>query len=642
MKRSTLAPDPSDLHTPGCSFCSRGLGSRSGLTAAGHRSGARPGYVLIAVLIVVVVLALAAYQFTELMTAEYRAAARTGDAAQAKHAAVSGVHYAAAMLADPSSFYGDLGGHPFADGAFQEQLVRQNDNAALQARFSLVAVAPTGDGTYSQRFGAVTDEAGKLNVNALIQLDPSGQMLYTALMSFAATNPNMTSDIADAIVDWVDADDDPRTGGAESSTYSAQGYKAKNGPLNTIDELLLVRGVTPQLLYGTDRNRNGVADDDPNGGQTTDNLRGLADFLTVYGRELNLDSAGVLRDNVNESEDLPGLYQRLTARVGTELADYILAYKMFGVSSPGTSSSGGAPSGNTGGSGGSGPAGGGSGGSGGRTTTGDGDADDTTTGGSSGRSGGTAGGSSGGSGGSGGNPPTTQQGSAADLNAAVQAALQGGNAANRRRIKSLLDLRNTQVTLPKAADAPQNAPTVIVPSPLNDPSRLPDLLATLYDKATTTTNVEMTPRINLNTAPREVLMALVAITAGGASGPGSTGSGMTTSGSPGSSGPGGGLAESDVDLIIGNRDSQNPSDPATQSGVWVIAAGMSPDTFKKIEQYVTGRTMVFRAQSIGYLGKGGPVARVEAVIDTNQGAPRFLYFRDLGDLDNPRGFGPPR
>src|SRR5207302_3890787 len=71
----------------------------------------RPGYVLIAVLIVIAVLSLAAYQFTELMTSEYRAAARTNDAAQARHAAVSGIHYAAAMLADPASYFGELGGN---------------------------------------------------------------------------------------------------------------------------------------------------------------------------------------------------------------------------------------------------------------------------------------------------------------------------------------------------------------------------------------------------------------------------------------------------------------------------------------------------------------------------------------------------
>jgi hypothetical protein len=59
-----------------------------------------------------------------------------------------------------------------------------------------------------------------------------------------------------------------------------------------------------------------------------------------------------------------------------------------------------------------------------------------------------------------------------------------------------------------------------------------------------------------------------------------------------------------------------------------------------VERYLTGSTMVYRVQAVGYTDRGGPVARFEAVIDTNQGAPRFLHIRDLSDLDNPRGFQP--
>jgi hypothetical protein len=52
--------------------------------------------------------------------------------------------------------------------------------------------------------------------------------------------------------------------------------------------------------------------------------------------------------------------------------------------------------------------------------------------------------------------------------------------------------------------------------------------------------------------------------------------------------------------------------------------------------------MVYRIEAIGYLEGGGPVARVEAVIDLNQGAPRILYYRELTDLDSPRAFQPPQ
>ena len=47
-------------------------------------------------------------------------------------------------------------------------------------------------------------------------------------------------------------------------------------------------------------------------------------------------------------------------------------------------------------------------------------------------------------------------------------------------------------------------------------------------------------------------------------------------------------------------------------------------------------TQVYRVQVVGYFDGGGPAARVEAVIDTNGGRPRIVYWRDLTELG--RGF----
>ncbi len=94
---------------------------------------------------------------------------------------------------------------------------------------------------------------------------------------------------------------------------------------------------------------------------------------------------------------------------------------------------------------------------------------------------------------------------------------------------------------------------------------------------------------------------------------------------------------------MSQRDSLSPTDPGTVSGAWAVTSGaVTQATFRRIGKYVTGRTMVYRVQSVGFFASGGPVARVEAVIDINQGAPRILYYRDLTDLDTPRGFEPPR
>ena len=248
-------------------------------------------------LIVIVVLSLVAYRFTDAMTSEYRAGVRTADMAQARAAAASGIHYAAAMLADRNTRISMLG-DPFNNpAAFQDIPVRTDSKSPKKdSRFSIMSVVPIGSGAYEQRYGVV-DEGGKLNINALIKLDPKGDMLFNALMKL----PNMTEEIADAIVDWVDADDVARRNGAESSTYEGLGqpYRAKNGPLNSLDELLLVRGVTPQLLFGNDRNRNGKEDD--SGGSLD---RGWSDFITVHSREINVDSTGVLRVWINHNSTI--------------------------------------------------------------------------------------------------------------------------------------------------------------------------------------------------------------------------------------------------------------------------------------------------------------------------------------------------
>src|SRR4051794_31923833 len=77
------------------------------------RLAPRRGIVLIAVLIVVVLLSLAAYQFSEMIIAEYRAADSTTRAAQSRALAISGVHFAAAILADKNSFTSRLNSNPY-------------------------------------------------------------------------------------------------------------------------------------------------------------------------------------------------------------------------------------------------------------------------------------------------------------------------------------------------------------------------------------------------------------------------------------------------------------------------------------------------------------------------------------------------
>src|SRR5262249_47632191 len=232
-------------------------------TTTGLRTSAprRGGCVIVAVLMVITVLSLAAYQYSALMDAEVMATERIRKTAEAKALADSGIAVAIAMTADKDTFEGGLNSNPYDNAAkFQAVLVKEGPSSRGQGRFSLVALDLSQDssgGSVPPPFG-LTDEAGKWNINALMALDSSGKVLHDALMKL----PDMTDDIAWSIVDWVDPDEEPNPGGAESEYYAGLStpYQCKNAPLDTIEELLLVKGVTPSLLYGTDRNRNGKLD----------------------------------------------------------------------------------------------------------------------------------------------------------------------------------------------------------------------------------------------------------------------------------------------------------------------------------------------------------------------------------------------
>ena len=129
---------------------------------------------------------------------------------------------------------------------------------------------------------AVDDEGSKININ-------------TANRDTLMKLPGMTSDVADAIIDWRDTDEQAGAGGAETEYYQSlqPPYRCKNGPFETAEELLLVKGITPELLYGYDTNHNGVLDEEElaaAGGSTLDasqdgsaSPRGLLPFVTIYG-----------------------------------------------------------------------------------------------------------------------------------------------------------------------------------------------------------------------------------------------------------------------------------------------------------------------------------------------------------------------
>ncbi|MBN2372217.1 general secretion pathway protein GspK, partial [bacterium] len=125
--------------------------------------------------------------------------------------------------------------------------------------------------------------------------------------------PNMTSELAAAIIDWRDSDSDLTQGGAEDEYYLLldEPYYCKNSNLESVEEVLLIKGASKELLYGEDTNRNGYLDSNENDadkGAPSDNYngrldRGFYEYVTVYSMEPNVDSEGENKLNINTGGD---------------------------------------------------------------------------------------------------------------------------------------------------------------------------------------------------------------------------------------------------------------------------------------------------------------------------------------------------
>ncbi len=102
----------------------------------------------------------------------------------------------------------------------------------------------------------ITDESGKININAMN--DTTGIILNNLLVN-SGVEKETADTIVDSILDWKDADNLTRLNGAEDDYYSKlpNPYKAKNGNFDTLEELLLVKGVTQKILYG-DEEKQGL------------------------------------------------------------------------------------------------------------------------------------------------------------------------------------------------------------------------------------------------------------------------------------------------------------------------------------------------------------------------------------------------
>jgi DNA uptake protein ComE-like DNA-binding protein len=133
---------------------------------------------------------------------------------------------------------------------------------------------------------------------------------------------DMPPETAAAIQDWRDRDNSAQPGGAERDYYATlkPPYIPRNGEIQTIREMLLIRGVTPSLLLGEDFNQNGLLDPEENDGNETsppDNHNnsleaGWSGIFCVNSVTANKTAAGQARINIQSASEtdlatIPGI-----------------------------------------------------------------------------------------------------------------------------------------------------------------------------------------------------------------------------------------------------------------------------------------------------------------------------------------------
>jgi general secretion pathway protein K len=180
------------------------------------------GLAVVTAILIVAVAASAATLMLSQQSAMLDQTLMVASRAQADQYAQAGIDWARGVLAEDARTAGD---HDSLDEGWARPI------AALPVERAVVS-------------GTIADEQGRFNLNNLVvdgrKSDPD-VLIFRALLASLALPP----DLSDAVVDWIDTDDDlAGPGGAENGFYLslARPYRTANRPMEQVEELYRVRG----------------------------------------------------------------------------------------------------------------------------------------------------------------------------------------------------------------------------------------------------------------------------------------------------------------------------------------------------------------------------------------------------------------
>ncbi|MBI4496066.1 MAG: type II secretion system minor pseudopilin GspK [Deltaproteobacteria bacterium] len=213
---------------------------------------------LVLTLLILTLLVVAGLEFHRLTRVEASLAGNFRDLTQASYIGRSGVEVARALFQEDDPSY---------DGP-DERWAQFEVLSALSGQFF-----PEG-----YFMGRIVDESAKFNPNSLINslggVDEKKRKQLERLLFLLGHGP----ETVDALLDWLDGDDQKRPWGAERDFYLARKrpYPPKNGPLDSLGEMARIKGIEASFLYGTE------------------GREGVRNFLTVFSEgQININTASL-------------------------------------------------------------------------------------------------------------------------------------------------------------------------------------------------------------------------------------------------------------------------------------------------------------------------------------------------------------
>ncbi|MEA3222792.1 MAG: type II secretion system minor pseudopilin GspK [Thermodesulfobacteriota bacterium] len=188
------------------------------------------GVVLVLVLSIVALFTVMVLEFSSNQVTDIEMAYNFRDTTQAYYLTKAGIEAAKVLLKEDDPSYDSL-----------------DEDWANFSEYAMFAATFLGGPSFT---GTLTDECSKMDFNSLVTKDGQRDEFRIAQLKRLFRNipeidigEDELSDLIDAIVDWIDTDDNPTGfGGAEDDYYQRQEppYECKDGPMDTPEEVLLV------------------------------------------------------------------------------------------------------------------------------------------------------------------------------------------------------------------------------------------------------------------------------------------------------------------------------------------------------------------------------------------------------------------